>query len=65
MPVGSYILLGYQQRGVRRRLQLMIVEMARAGLQRPKSSGTIMMPTLSAERPEADQTLLVLGRSDR
>ena len=55
MPAGSYSLLGYQQRGMRCRLKLMIVEMGRAGFQRQKSSGTIMMPILSAERPEAGQ----------
>ena len=49
-------LLMCQQRGMRRWLKLIMVEMGRAGFQRQKSSGTIMMPILSAERPEACQT---------
>ena len=55
MPTDSYILLGYQQRGMRRWLWVKNVGLGRAGFQRQKSSGTIMMPILSAERPEAGQ----------
>ncbi len=46
MQVGSYSLLGYQQRGMRRRLQMKNVGMGSAGFQRQKSSGTIMLHRL-------------------
>lgn len=49
---------------MRRRLQVKIIETGRAGVQRQKSSGTIMMPILSAERPEACQTWWGPGQAD-
>ena len=53
MPTGSYILLGYQQRGMRRRLGVRIAQSARYRFQRQKSGGTIMMPLPAKAHPEA------------